>query len=223
MAFNPDPKPGRWILPLVVLAMIAFTYYFVRELPQASPDTTTPGATTTTTGDGTGTTSTTTAGPIDPAVQAYVDEVRSINTDLAAQAAELTAANSGFDADPREVQYSDAVTRFQAVQSATAALLGRLEGLTAPAGLESHHTTLVNALTAADTAATDALSGLQSDDPGTLRRNSVSAYADSASQFANELAALEETAGVPPAETDDTGDTGDTGEGEEPADESGDG
>ena len=36
MAFNPDPKPGRWILPLVVLGMIAFTYFFVRELPEAS-------------------------------------------------------------------------------------------------------------------------------------------------------------------------------------------
>src|SRR5690606_4654998 len=121
MAFNPDPKPGRWILPLVVLAMIAFTYYFVRELPQASPDTTTPRATTTTTGEGTRTTSTTTAGPNDPPVQAYVDVVRSINTDLAAHAAELTAATSGFDAGPREVQYTDAVTRFHAVQSGTAA------------------------------------------------------------------------------------------------------
>src|SRR5690606_36694081 len=150
MAFKPDAKPGRRILRLVVLAMTAFTYYTVRALPQASPDTPRPPDTHSTTGDGAATTSTTTAGTIEPAVQAYVDEVRSINTGLAAQAAELTAANSGFDADLREVQYSDAVTRFQAVQSATASLLGRLESLTAPAGLEPHHTTLVNALTAAD-------------------------------------------------------------------------
>ena len=40
MAVNPDPKPGRWILPLVILGMIAFTYFFVRSLPEASPNTT---------------------------------------------------------------------------------------------------------------------------------------------------------------------------------------
>ena len=40
MAVNPDPKPGRWILPLVILGMIGFTYFFVRELPEASPDST---------------------------------------------------------------------------------------------------------------------------------------------------------------------------------------
>ena len=31
MTSNYDPKPGRWMLPLVVLAMVAFTYLFVRE------------------------------------------------------------------------------------------------------------------------------------------------------------------------------------------------
>src|SRR5690554_3625932 len=104
MAFNPDPKPGRWILPLVVLAMIAFTYYFVRELPAASPTSTTIGAgSTTTTGAGEGSTSTTAAGPTDPAVQDYVDAVRAINDALAEQGSELTAANTGFDANPRTV------------------------------------------------------------------------------------------------------------------------
>src|SRR5690606_28312697 len=36
MAVNADPKPGRWILPLVVLGMVAFTYFFVRALPSGS-------------------------------------------------------------------------------------------------------------------------------------------------------------------------------------------
>ena len=38
MAINPDPKPGRWILPLVVLGMVAFTYFFVRALPSGSEE-----------------------------------------------------------------------------------------------------------------------------------------------------------------------------------------
>src|SRR3970040_1221947 len=53
MAVNPDPKPGRWILPLVILGMVAFTYFFVRSLPEASPDTTlVSGPTTTVPADG---------------------------------------------------------------------------------------------------------------------------------------------------------------------------
>ncbi|HEX6946146.1 MAG TPA: hypothetical protein VF246_02200 [Acidimicrobiia bacterium] len=200
MAFNPDPKPGRWILPLVVLAMIAFTYYFVRELPAASPTSTTIGAgSTTTTGAGEGSTSTTAAGPTDPAVQDYVDAVRAINDALAEQGSELTAANTGFDANPRTVEYRDAVSRFEAVQGATEDLLTQLQDLTAPESVAAHHENLVEHLTAAVQAAEDALNGLQSDDPGTIRRSAVDAYANTVTQFADELAALEETAGVPPA------------------------
>ena len=35
MALNADPKPGRWILPLVVLGMVAFTYFFVGAFTEA--------------------------------------------------------------------------------------------------------------------------------------------------------------------------------------------
>ncbi len=198
MAVNPDPKPGRWILPLVILAMIAFTYFFVRELPEAAPGTTAvSGDSTTTTLGGDGSTTTTQAGPIDPAVQAYVDEARAISTDLAAQGTELQAANSGFDADPREVQYPDAVSRFEAVIAATQGLLARMEGLTAPEGLDANHQALLNELTTAVGAAQDALAGLQSDDPGVIRRSAVEAYGNSVAGFAEEVTVLEQAAGVP--------------------------
>ena len=36
-----DPKHGRWILPLVVLALVLFTYTFVNNLPPAETPTTT--------------------------------------------------------------------------------------------------------------------------------------------------------------------------------------
>ena len=49
-----DPKHGRWILPLVVLALVAFTFTFVNALPPATT------STTTTVAGGTTTTSTTT-------------------------------------------------------------------------------------------------------------------------------------------------------------------
>lgn len=36
-----DPKHGRWILPLVVAALVLFTYTFVNNLPPAETPTTT--------------------------------------------------------------------------------------------------------------------------------------------------------------------------------------
>lgn len=199
MAVNPDPKPGRWILPLVILAMIAFTYFFVRELPEATPGSTVAGGdSTTTTLGGDGSTTSTVAGPVDPAVQAYVDEVQAISSDLSTQGSELQTTNAGFDADPREIEFRDAVTRFEAVIDATQELLGRMEGLTAPEGFDANHQALLNEMTTAVGAAEDALAGLQSDDPGVIRRSAVEAYGNAVAGFAEEVTVLEQAAGVPP-------------------------
>ena len=82
-----DPKHGRWILPLVVLALVAFTYTFVNNLPPAeTPSTTTVvGATTTTTTEAPEETTTTT---LPEEVVAFVATVDS----LAAEAVEMRAA-----------------------------------------------------------------------------------------------------------------------------------
>ena len=32
MMRNPDPKPGRWVLPLVVLGMVLFTWVWIDRL-----------------------------------------------------------------------------------------------------------------------------------------------------------------------------------------------
>lgn len=60
-----DPKHGRWILPLVVLALVAFTFTFVNALPPAENVTTTvaAGSETTTTTEPTPETTTTTLAP----------------------------------------------------------------------------------------------------------------------------------------------------------------
>ena len=119
MAVNPDPKPGRWILPLVILGMMAFTYFFVRSLPEASPDTTLVAGPSTTAGvGGDGSTTTVPGEPgvtVDDAAATYLAELDRINGELAALDAELTAVNTGFDADPREIEYGDAEPRFEAV------------------------------------------------------------------------------------------------------------
>ena len=198
MAVNPDPKPGRWILPLVILGMIAFTYFFVRELPEASTETTLVAGgngSTTTTLPGASTSTTRGLSDLDPETQAYLDEVDSINGDLQLQRTELVTANTGFDADPREVTFDDAVTRFQGVIDATTALNDRLNALTAPAALETNHVALQTSLNLAVNTATEALSGLQSTDDGSLRKSAVETYDTAASDFDTEVTNTHNAAG----------------------------
>lgn len=200
MAVNPDPKPGRWILPLVVLGMVAFTYFFVRELPEATPDstlasggtttTTIPGGTETTVDPGTGN------GATDPEVQAYLTELDAIDAALQLLQAEMVAINTGFDADPREVEFSDAEARMESVLTDTDALADQVAAMVVPAGFETNHQALTSAIDIAAGAAADALDGLRSSDPGDLRRAAVVAFTQAADNFNTEVLNTKTAAGV---------------------------
>lgn len=192
MAVNTDPKPGRWILPLVVLGMIAFTYFFVRELPEASTETTlvTGSDTTTTTAggnDGSTTTTASTQTPLDPETQSYLDEVNSINEELQLQSTELVTVNTAFNQDPREVEYGEAEDRFEAVQTATQDLVDRLDAQTAPETLAANHSSLQTALGLARDSITEALAGLRSTDTGQQRNSAVDAYITAAADYDTEV------------------------------------
>ncbi|MFZ0014967.1 MAG: hypothetical protein WAL25_12730 [Acidimicrobiia bacterium] len=194
MAVNPDPKPGRWILPLVVLGMIAFTYFFVRELPEASTETTLvagPGTTTTVPGgDGGDDGSTTTSGsqtPLDPDTQAYLDTIDSINEELQVQRTEIVTVNDGFNADPREIEYSDAEDRFEAVVATTQGLADQLRDLTAPTALEANQATLQTAIDLATVSANEALAGLRSTDTGERRNTAVDSFVQASTDFDTEV------------------------------------
>ena len=189
MAVNPDPRPGRWILPLVILAMIAFTYLFVSELPEASTDTTLRSAlTSTTVPDTTVTTQPAdTGGTLDDATQAYLDELDEINAVLQVLETEMITVNDGFDADPRQVEYSDASSRLEVVATDTRALADRVADLTVPLGREDNHASVSAAIELCASAADGALSGLRSSDPGGIRRAAVAAYTSSAGDFDIEI------------------------------------
>lgn len=190
MAVNPDPKPGRWILPLVILGMIAFTYFFVRELPEASTETSVLSGpnTTTTLGGGDGSTSSTQSQtPLDPETQTYLDTIDTINEELQVQRTELVTVNDGFDADPREIEFDDAETRFEAVATQTRALADQLGGLTPPAALEGNHATLKAAIDLAAVSAEEALAGLRSTDTGERRNTAIDSYVQAATDFGTEV------------------------------------
>jgi hypothetical protein len=188
MAVNPDPRPGRWILPLVVLGMIAFTYFFVRELPEASTETTlvSGSATTTTLEDGS-TSSTSGGGNLDAPTEGYLGEIDSINTDLQVQRTEFVTVNNSFNEEPRGIEYTDAEARFEAVLSATEELAQRLQDLTPPTALESNHPTLQGYLDNAVASATEALDGLRSTDTGQRRNDAVNAYVQAATDYDTEV------------------------------------
>jgi hypothetical protein len=103
------------MLPLVILAMVAFTYLFVRELPSAASASSTTEDGTDTTGAGPATTSTpgegaTTTAPVvvDPAAQEYIDSLGSFQTSLVDLQGQLGAANTAWDADPRTITFDQA-------------------------------------------------------------------------------------------------------------------
>ena len=195
MGANLDPKPGRWILPLVILGMIGFTYFFVRELPEASPDTTLVGQPATTTiPESTGTSEDLVGSTLDPETQAYVDELDTTNDALQLLGVEILTANDGFDADPREVPYEEAEQRFEAVQTQTQVLADNLDALAVPEGMEINQEALKTAMQFAALSAGDALSGLRSTDSGELRQNAVEAYTKYVADFATEVTNAHNTA-----------------------------
>lgn len=226
MALNPDPKPGRWILPLVVLGMVAFTYFFVRALPtgtaETPSDTSVVGSDTTLPDDsgdtgepGTSTTLPQTAA--DPAVQAYLDGAQAVLTSLQDLQREMAAVNGGFDADPRTVEYRDAVTRLEALAEQADELVVAIDALTPPESLTTIHETVRTAVTTAAAAAGETLAGLQSTDDGTQRRNAVQAFDTAVADLqtavgnARSAAGLEapsDTTSPPSTSTPDTTDGG---------------
>lgn len=224
MALNPDPKPGRWILPLVVLGMVAFTYFFVRALPEgaeepsdttvSASDTTFPG-TDTSPGDSTPGDTTPTDPSLDPETQAYLDGVGGILTSMEDLQREMAAVNGGFDADPRTVEYSDAVDRLTALADQADGLVGELDALTVPESLSTNHETIRNAVTTAAAAADEAVAGLQSTDDGSQRRNAVEAFDSALSDLQTAVDNARSAAGLAtaPPTTGTTEGTPDTTEG----------
>lgn len=108
---NPDPKPGRWILPLIIIAMVGFTYVFVSSLEERIPTETESGLDLPTL-DSTSTTTpiidttTTTSGP--SVRQVYVEEMTGFLDELKQLNTEFQAINTEFE--EKAITFSVAVT-----------------------------------------------------------------------------------------------------------------
>ncbi len=188
MARNPDPKPGRWILPLIIVGMVAFTYVFVNSLEDtaaANPVTNT--STTVTTSDIEPIDVEPTIGENDPGVQAYLDQLVALSTDLNTLSQEMNSINERWD--NREVEFATARDFLRDdLNPRIAQWVTRVEGAEVPAEFVDQHTNLINNAGPISVAAVAILDGLEAPDTGEARRaaleqfnTAVAAYADAAS------------------------------------------
>ena len=192
---NPDPKPGRWILPLIIVGMVGFTYFFVQQLPATQPEETTTtlaAVTTTTTGNNGGETPTTVASAIPAEVQAYVDKMAGSQAELAGIEADLLDVNGQQDASPRVIEYQDALALFRDVETRSSVFADGVEIAAPPAGYEALATIHADLATAAGkirTAGLNARAGFEGPS-AQPRRDAVAAFQAASIEFSTAYDAL---------------------------------
>jgi hypothetical protein len=188
MARNPDPKPGRWILPLVIVGMVGFTYLFVQSIDQPEvPDNAGSSSTTTTTVDGDDGTTTTTGDTV-PAipsdVQGYLDSLDAHQETLDDLVQRMNQANA--DWDNRTVGLSDTTAALENLAAETTTFADTVATSTPPAGypeLALAHEEIISAAAAAKTAADDVYDGLVNSATADPRRTALVQFNEAASAF----------------------------------------
>jgi hypothetical protein len=188
MAVNTDPRPGRWLLPLVILGMVLFTYVFVQALPGADAegsDLSSDTVTTTTTTLATDETTTTTTEPVvlDPSVQNFLDLVASQEAALVGLQTEMATINGQWDAAQRTVTYPDTEAALVDLSGRVRTWAEGVASVVAPLGLEGVHTVLSAAAAEAANASDAVLAGLRSSDTGEARRAALDSFDEAVRAF----------------------------------------
>jgi hypothetical protein len=187
-----DPKHGRWILPVVVAALIGFTYLFVNALPPAEipvgTTTTVVAAETTTT---TVAATTTTTLPADIAaflqlINGYASDATQINTDI-------ETANAAWEND--EAEFSETLASFEAAVVEAQTLSDNVAATNPPDIYAAVWPDAVSTAAELPTGANAVVEGLRAPDDGTIRREAVAAYSVLTDDFLTALDAV--TAATP--------------------------
>lgn len=172
-----DPKHGRWILPLVVVGIIAFTFVFVRALePAASPaaaDTTTTLAPTTTSPVPTSTT-------LPPAIAAFVESAETIQAAAAELSEEAVTANQEWEDGG---SYTAALNALRDIAARTGDLSLDVENTTVPESAEASWAVVQAAADAMVIAGNGMVEGIQAPDNGQIRRTALEEYIKAAEEL----------------------------------------
>ena len=189
-----DPKHGRWILPLVVLALVAFTYTFVNNLPPAetpTPTTSAAGGRTTTTAPAEETTTTTT---LAPEIVTFVTTAEA----LAGQATELSdraqTVNDDYDSSN---DYQAARDGLSSLRTDASDFDDSVVAVNVPTGAEGKWADVMTAAAAMKAAADAMFDGLTNTPGPDKRLSSLEDFKTATATFAQEIDAAKQAATTP--------------------------
>ncbi len=175
-----DPKPGRWLLPLVVVGLIAFTWVFVNALEPASDATSdvtgttrepAPSDTTTTTQAVSATTTTTT---IPPEVAAFLVAADLIVDEAARLLTEAETVNDAWETDRN---FTPALNDLQGLAATTSDFAVSVDTTSVPESLADEWVPVREAAGRMVTSADEMVTGLRSTDTGQIRRAALAEFA----------------------------------------------
>ena len=196
---NPDPKHGRWILPIVVVAMVAFTYLFVNNLEPGTvaPAETTIASTTTTTQPDEGVTTTTLAAP----VQTYLDQLNAQRDQVVVFLADATNINDSWDRRAETgATFQDTLLAMRDLSDRVTAFRDAFAAVVPPAEapqLAGPAADLTAAAEALNSSAIRMVDGLQASDTGELRRGALADFQEAAQAFTDGVTAAATVASQP--------------------------
>jgi hypothetical protein len=197
MQHKPDPKPGRWILPLIIIAMVGFTYVFTSSITPTLPDVTVAPADVAS-DDTTGPDASEddavitedTAPTVDPEVTTYIAQLEGFVAELEAANTQLVDANAGWDA--RTIKYGETKTAFQEAAATLQTWSNSVSASLPPASmaaLQLPHQDIIDATVAPVDEAKKALDGLVNSESTVPRREAIQRFSIAVDDFVSKVAA----------------------------------
>jgi len=181
-----DPKPGRWILPIVIAALIGFTYLFVNALPVADVAASTSTSTSTTT---TTVAPTTTSTTLPNEVLAFLQEVDRFEVIAIALQADLDQVNVDWEnRDRTGATLEDTQAGFEDVRDRAQELSDQVAATSVPEPYPPawQPDTIIAAQLLPNTAQ-EVIDGLLAPDDGAMRRQAVEDYGAATTAFTDQL------------------------------------
>ena len=196
--FNPDPKPGRIVLPLVLIGMIATTYTFINrvatnnDLDIVVEDTTVQTVSEETTEDTTTTTTTTTL-PDD--YISYLEEINGERIVAINLGEEVLQANDNWD--NKTVTYQEAKDEFDVFIAKWNEFVDTISNPGPPstyANLVTSHEELKTLVTLVYEDTVELKAGLESSDTGERRAAALDSFNENLDQLVEKISEIVATA-----------------------------
>ena len=190
--FNTDPKPGRIVLPLVLIGMIATTYTFINRvatnnnLDVVVQEVAEENVSEETVVEDTSTTTTTTTLP--DSYVAYLEEISAEKIQATELGKDVLEANDNWD--DQTVTYQEAKDEFRAFIATAEQFVTTVSEPGPPnefANLVSAHDELKTLINLIYEDTVELLAGLESSDTGEQRANALNSFNKNLDQFINKV------------------------------------